>query len=161
MNKINLHEVNYQLKSTTYKNGLSRIPRMLDSGANIIAIHPEDSMTIMPTHKPLQPSTATGAIMESTAEERLTFRHKLKTFPQEMFQVHVLPSLSRHTIVGLGVLCNHECVVVLTGSKAYVLHKNKLLLTGARKKGQLWYLNLMDSEDNPKLHETENKNKMT
>ena len=88
---------------------------MLDSGANIIEIHPEDSMKMMPTHTPLQASTATGAIMESTAEARLTFRHKLKNVPQEMFQGHVLPSLSRHTIVGLGVLCDHGCVVVLTG----------------------------------------------
>ena len=107
---------------------------MLDSGANIIAIHPDDSMTMMSTHTPLQVSTETGAIMESIAEARLTFQHKLKNVPQQMFQGHVLPSLSIHTIVGLGVLCNHGCVVVLTGSKAYVLHKNKLLLTEARKK---------------------------
>ena len=99
---------------------------MLESGANIIEIHPEDSMTMMPTHKPLQASTTTGAIMESTAEARLTFRHKLKNVPQKMFQGHVLLSLARHTIVGLGVLFDHGCVVVLTGSKAYVLHKNKL-----------------------------------
>ena len=59
---------------------------MLDLGANIIAIHPEDLMTMMPTHTPLQASTATGAIMERTAEVRLTFRHKLKNVPQEMFQ---------------------------------------------------------------------------
>ena len=82
MNKINLHDANYQLNSTTYKNRLSRIPRMLESGSNIIAIHPEDSMKNMPTNKPLQASTATGAIMESTAEARLTFRHKLKNVPQ-------------------------------------------------------------------------------
>ena len=62
------------MNSTTYKNRLSRIPRMLDSGANILEIHPEDSMEIIPTHKPLQASTATGAIMESTAEARLTLR---------------------------------------------------------------------------------------
>ena len=106
---------------------------MLDSGANIIAIHPEDPMTIMPTYKPLKASTATGAIMESTAEARLTLRHKLKNAPQEMFQGHVLLSLARHTIVGMGVLFDHGCVVVLTGSKAYVLHKNKLLSTVERK----------------------------
>ena len=78
-----------------------------------------------------------------------------------MFQGHVLPSLARHTIVGLGVLCDHGCVVVLTGSKAYVLHKNKLLLTGARKKGQLWYLNPMDSGENPTINEILDKDKMT
>ena len=50
--------------------------------------------------------------------------------------------------------------VVLTGSKAYVLHKNKLLLTGERKKGQLWYLNPMDSGDNPTVNEIENKSEM-
>ena len=102
---------------------------MLDSGDKIIAIHPEDAMTMMPTHTPLQASTATGALMESAAEARLNFQHKLKNIPQQMFQGHVLPSLARHTIVGLGVLCDHGCVVVLTGSKAYSLHKNKLLLT--------------------------------
>ena len=149
------------MNSTTYKNRLSRIPRMMDSGANTISIHPEDSMTIMPTHKPLQASTATGSIMESTAEASRNFRHKLKNIPQEIFQVHVLPSLARHTIVGLGVLCYHGFVVVLTGSKAYVLHKNKLLLTGEKNKGQLWYLNPMDSGDNPTGNEIENKNKMT
>ena len=78
-----------------------------------------------------------------------------------MFQGHVLPSLTRHTIMGLGVLCNHGCVVVITGSKEYVLHKNKLLFTGARKKGQLWYLNPMDSGDNPTVNEIENKSEMT
>ena len=126
---------------------------MLDSGANVIAIHPKDSMTMMPTHTPLQASTATGVIMESTEEARITFRHKLKTFPQEIFQGHVLPSLARHTIVGPEVFCYHRCVVVITGSKAYVLHKNKILLKGAIKKGQLWYLNPMDSGDNPKVNE--------
>ena len=91
---------------------------MLDSGANIIAIHLEDAMNMMPTHTPLQASTATGALTESTAEARLTFQHKLKNFLQQMFQGHFLPYLARHTIVGLGVLCDHICVVVLTVSKA-------------------------------------------
>ena len=135
MNKINLPDVNYHLNSATIKNRLSKIPRMLDSGDNIIAIHPEDSMTMMQTHTPLQASIATGDIMDITAEARLTLRHKMKNVPQENFQGHVLPSLARHTIVGLGVLCDHGCVVVLIGSKDYVLHKNKLLLIGVRKKG--------------------------
>ena len=92
-------------------------------------------MTMMPTHTPLQASTATGALMEITAEAQLTFQHKLKNVPKQMSQGHVIPSLARHTILGLGVLCDHGCVVVITGSKAYLLHKNKLLLTGARKNG--------------------------
>ena len=92
-------------------------------------------MTMIPTHTHLQESTATGALMESTSEARLTFQHKLKNVSQQMFRGHVLPSLARQTIVGLGLLCDHECVVVLTGSKANVIHKNKLLLSGARKKG--------------------------
>ena len=104
MNKLNLPDVNYHLKSATIKNRISTIPRMLDSGANIIVIQPEDSMKMMPTHTPLQESTAIGAIMESTAEARLTFQHKLKNVPQQMFQVCVLLSLARHIIVGLGVL---------------------------------------------------------
>ena len=140
------------MNSATIKNIISTIPRMLDSGANLIVIHPEDSMKMMPAHTPFQASTATGALMESTAEARLTFQQKLKNVPQQMFQGHVLPYLERHTIVGLGLLCDHGCMVVLTGSKAYVLHKNKLFLTGARKKGQLWYLNPMDSGGSPTVN---------
>ena len=141
MNKINLPDENYHLNSATIKNRIITISIMLDSRANIIEIHPEYSMKMMPIHTPPQASTATGALMEITAEARLTFQHELKDVPQQMFQGRVLPSLARHTIVGLVVLCNHRCVVVLTGSKDYVPHKNKLLLTGAIKKGQLWYLN--------------------
>ena len=110
-------------------------------------------MPIMPTYTPLKASTATGDLMESTAEARMTLQHKLKNFPQQMFQENVIPSLARHTIVGLGVLCDHGCVVLLTLSKAYVLHKNKLLLIGSRKKGQLWYLNPMDSGGSPTVNE--------
>ena len=132
---------------------------MLDSGANIIAIYPKDSMTMMPTHTNLQASTATGALMEITTEARLTFQHKLNNVPQQMFQGHVLLSLTRHTIVGLGVLCDHVYVVVLTSSKAYVLHKKKLLLTGAGKKGQIWYLNPMDSGGSPTVNEILDKEK--
>ena len=91
--------------------------------------------------------------MESTTEARLTFQNKLKNVPHQMFQGYVLPYLARRTIVVLGVLFDHECVVLLTGTKAYVLHKNKLLLTGARKKGQLWYLNPMDSGGSPTVNE--------
>ena len=122
---------------------------MLDLGANIIAIHPGDVMNELPTHTPLQASTASGAIMDSTAEARPTFKHNMKNVPQEMLQGHVLPSLARHIIVGLCVLRDHGCVVVLTALKAYVLRNTKLLLTGARKKGQLWHLDPRDSGHAP------------
>ena len=73
--------------------------------------------------------------MESTAEARLTFQHKVKNVPQQMFQGHFLPSLARHTIVGLGVLCDHGCVVVLTGSKAYNYTKTRCYLQEQEKRG--------------------------
>ena len=125
---------------------------MLDSGANIIAIHPEDAMTMMPTHTPLQASTETGTLMEITAEARLTFQHKLKNIPQQMFQGNVILSLERHTIVGLGVLYDHICVLVLTGSNYYIL-KKKAVTYRSKKKGQLWYLNPMDSGGSPTVNE--------
>ena len=129
------------------------IPRILDSGCNIIAIHPKDSQMTLPTHKPLKALTASGAIMESTSEARLKFNHDLRNVPKDMFEGHVLPTLAKHTIVGLGVLCDHGCVVVLTAEKAYVMHNNKLLLSGTRKKGHLWYLNSQDSKEAPAVNE--------
>ena len=110
---------------------------MLDSGANIVAIYLENVIQKLPTHTFLRASTATGALMESTAKEMLAFKHRLNNAPQQCFQGHVLPSLAMHTIVGMGVLCGHGYMVVLTASKAYILHNNKLLLTGAIKKGTI------------------------
>ena len=50
-------------------------------------------------------------------------------------------------------------MVVLKAGKAYVLHNNKLLLTGARKKGHLWYLDPRDSGKGPTVNELlESKN---
>ena len=110
------------------------IPRMLDSRCNIIAIHPKYSQTTLPTHKPLKSSTASGVIMESTSEARLNFNHDLINVPKDMFEGHVLPKLAKHTIVGLGFLCDHEYMVVLTAEKSYVMHNNKLLLSVQGKK---------------------------
>ena len=70
------------------------IPQILDSGANTIAVYPEDAIERLQTHTSLQALTATGAFMESTSEARLTFRHNLNDVPQQMFQGHVLPSLA-------------------------------------------------------------------
>ena len=69
-----------------------------------------------------------------------------------MFEGHVLPTLAKHTIVGLGVLCDHRCVVVLTAGKAYVMHENRLILSGTRKPGHLWFLNPQDSKKKPTVN---------
>ena len=126
---------------------------MLDYGCNIIEIHPKDSQTTLPNHNPLKASTASVAIMESTSEARLNFNHDIRNVPKDMFEGHVLPTLDKHTIVGLGVLCDHGCVVVLTVEKSYVMHNNKLLLSGTRKKGHLWYINPQDSKKAPAVNE--------
>ena len=129
------------------------IPRIIDPGCNIIAIHPKYFQTTLPTHKPLKSSTAYGAIMDSTSEARINFNHNLRNVPRDMFEYHVLPRLAKHTIVGLGVLCDHGCVVMLTAEKVYVMHNNKLFLSGTRKKGHLWYLNPQDSKKAPAVNE--------
>ena len=70
-----------------------------------------------------------------------------------MFVGHVLPTLAKHTIVGLGVLFDHGCVVLSTAEKAYVMHNNKLLLSVTRKKCHLWYLNPQYSKKAPAVNE--------
>ena len=75
--------------------------------------------------------------MESTSEARLNFNHDLINVPKDTFEGHVLPTLAKYTIVGLGVLFNHGCVVVLTAEKAYVMHNNKLLISVTTEKGHL------------------------
>ena len=73
--------------------------------------------------------------------------------PDGMLDGHVLPTLAKHTIVGLGVLCDHGCVVVLTAGKAYVMHENRLILSGSRKPGHLWFLNPQDTKKAPTVNE--------
>ena len=91
--------------------------------------------------------------MESTEEGRLDFNHELSKIPEGMLEGHVLPTLAKHTIVGLGVLCDHGCVVVLTREKAYIMHENRLILSGSRKPGHLWFLNPQDTKKAPTVSE--------
>ena len=100
--------------NTAAKQNNEPILRILNSGCNIIAIHPKYSHTTLPTHRPLKASTASGAIMESTSEARLNFNHDLRNVLEGMFEGYVLPTLAKHTIVRLGVPCDYGCVVVLT-----------------------------------------------
>ena len=79
--------------------------------------------------------------MESIDKARLDFKDDLGNMPKGMFDGHVLPTLVKHTLVGLGVLCDHGCVVGLTAGKAYVMLNNKLLLSRTRKPGHLLFLN--------------------
>ena len=78
---------------------INTIARTLDTGANIIAVQPDGAMTKLSTHPLLQASTAMGALMKSTVEAKLEFKHDLRNAPSQMFKGHVLPTLARHTII--------------------------------------------------------------
>ena len=101
INILSLNLDNYFYVNTAARISNKPILRMLDSGCNIIAVLPENAHTTLPTHRPLKVSTASGAIMESTDEARLEFNHDLRNVPEGMFEGHVLPTLAKHTIVGL------------------------------------------------------------
>ena len=62
--------------------------------------------------------------------------------PQEMFNGHnVLPTLKKHSILSLGMMCDAGCEVLLTRGKALVLqHNGRVILGSIRKANGLWYL---------------------
>ena len=59
--------------------------------------------------------------------------------PTEANQAHVLPSLRHQSLLSVGQLCDHGCIVTFSKHNAEVRnHANKLVLTGARTPPGLW-----------------------
>ena len=48
-----------------------QIPRLLDSGANINVYHPDDSVKVLPRHRPLRAIQPNGTTMASSVEATL------------------------------------------------------------------------------------------
>ena len=79
------------------------IQRLLDSGVNFIVWHPEDrQIELLHEHNPNQVIQPGGKLMENSAEATMAREVLQPSFPQEMFNGHVLPTLKNHSIISLG-----------------------------------------------------------
>ena len=111
------------------------IPKLLGSGANFIAWHPEDwQIKLLHKHNPIGAIQPGGQLMECSAEVTIARELLLTSVPQEMFNGHVLPTLKNHSIISPGKICDAGYGILLTGGKALVLHNGgRVFLGGIRK----------------------------
>ena len=61
-------------------------------------------------------------------------------------KAHTIPQLSQ-SLLSIGQLCDHDCTSVFTKTQCTIVHKDKIILTGMRDKGNaLWKIPLPTSE---------------
>ena len=61
-------------------------------------------------------------------------------------KAHTIPQLSQ-SLLSIGQLCDHDCTAVFTKTQCTIVHKDKIILTGMRDKGNaLWKIPLPTSE---------------
>ena len=109
------------------------IPILLDPGVNFTAWHPDDcQVELLPGLNPIQVVQSGGHLMESSSEAMMASELLPPSFPQEIFNRDVLPTLKNQSIISLGKLYNAGCEVLLTRQKAVVLHNNRDILGSIR-----------------------------
>ena len=64
------------------------------------------------------------------------------TLPNTTTKAHILPELNPHSLVTIGVLCDHDCMATFTKHAVTIHRHNQPILTGPRLPNGLWSLPL-------------------
>ena len=62
------------------------------------------------------------------------------TLPSTTTKAHILPDLNPHSLVSIGVLCDHDCTATFTKHAVTIHRHNQPILTGPRLPNGLWSL---------------------
>ena len=62
------------------------------------------------------------------------------TLPSTATKAHILPDLNPHSLVSIGVLCDHDCTATFTKHAVTIHRHNQPILTGPRLPNGLWSL---------------------
>ena len=62
------------------------------------------------------------------------------TLPNTATKAHILPELNPHSLVSIGILCDHDCMATFTKHTVTIHHHNQPILTGPRLPNGLWSL---------------------
>ena len=62
--------------------------------------------------------------------------------PHSATQAHVIPKLNPHSLISIGVLCNHNCTVIFNKHNVTITCNNYRILHGTRLPNGLWSLPL-------------------
>ena len=64
------------------------------------------------------------------------------TLPSTATKAHILPDLNPHSLVSIGVLCDHDCTATFNKHAVTIHRHNQRILTGPRLPNGLWSLPL-------------------
>ena len=64
------------------------------------------------------------------------------TLPSTATKAHILPDLNPHSLVSIGVLCDHDCTATFNKHAVTIHCHNQPILTGPRLPNGLWSLPL-------------------
>ena len=64
------------------------------------------------------------------------------TLPSTATKTHILPDLNPHSLVSIGVLCNHDCTATFNKHAVTIHRHNQPIITGPRLPNSLWSLPL-------------------
>ena len=70
--------------------------------------------------------------------------------PNTTTKAHILPELNPHSLVSIGVLCDHNCTATFDKHAVTIHRHNQPILTGPRLPNSLWTLPL--PQDRTKHH---------
>ena len=70
--------------------------------------------------------------------------------PHSPTQAHVTPKLNPHSLILIGILCDHDCTVIFNKHNVTITRKNYCILHGTRLPNGLWSLPLHSTPHNHK-----------
>ena len=68
------------------------------------------------------------------------------TLPNTTTKAHILPELNPHSLVSIGVLCDHDCTATFNKPAVTIHRHNQPILTGPRLPNGLWSLPLQHDQ---------------
>ena len=131
---------------------------VVDSGAsNIYIAQNAPRVNFNPSAPKVTVGTATGQVQQSTGTAELRIPNLPATFPKTG---HVMPSF-KHTLLGIGKICDADCRVVFTKEAVVVYDpQQQPILSGWRETtgAKLWRISLNPEQDNlPSIPDTAKK----
>jgi hypothetical protein len=136
---INEHVCNY---ARHLQNPSSQSIAIADTGTTGHYFQPHSAcLNITPTHKPVTVNMPQGTSIQSTHTGELP----LPQLPASARVAHIFPDLANHSLISIGVLCDHNCVATFAKDNVTVSHNNEPLLTGPRSSNGLWTIDLQQA----------------
>jgi hypothetical protein len=97
---------------------------------------------ITPTTKPIHVTMPNGSTISSTHTGELP----IPDLPLSARTVHLFPELAAHSLLSVGMLCDHGCTCKFDTNTITIQNNGKTILTGTRDTNGLWTIALSTSD---------------